>query len=289
MQTSPPCFPCFLRQARDAARGAGVDAATTDAILARVREALEGFDVRESPPVMAQQIHRLVREFTGQADPYADVKRRFNEHALMLLPHLREAVMHAADPFEAAAKLAIAGNQIDFGAHSGLTEADATDILSHAVEQTILGDAAALREAAQRARRIVYLLDNAGEIVLDRMLLEQLPVERVTAVVRGRPVLNDATLADAREVGLTDLVRVIDNGSDAPATLVEDCSPAFRGAFDAADLIIAKGQGNYESLAHRADRPISFLLIPKCPLVADQIGCPVGRFVLRPAAKETFV
>ncbi|HVT29791.1 MAG TPA: ARMT1-like domain-containing protein, partial [Lacipirellulaceae bacterium] len=135
--------------------------------------------------------------------------------------------------------------------------------------------------AAGRARDILYLADNAGEIALDRLLIEQLPRGAVTLAVRGNAVINDATLYDARAVGLAKCATLIDNGSDAPGTLLPDCSPEFRDAFARADLIIAKGQGNYESLAGTSGRPIWFLFVPKCSLVARHVGAPQDVLVIK--------
>ena len=122
------------------------------------------------------------------------------------------------------------------------------------------------------------------EIVFDRLLIEQLPREKVTLVVRGAPVSNDATMIDAEDTGLTKLLEVIDNGSDAPGTILDDCSHAFRERFDSADLIIAKGQGNYESLSE-VEKDIYFLLKAKCPVIARDLGCEVG--CVGPAAIES--
>ena len=131
-------------------------------------------------------------------------------------------------------------------------------------------DADAVREfaqAAHKAQDILYLTDNAGEIVFDRLLIEQLPMDRITVAVKGSPIINDATRVDAETVGLTNMVSVIDNGSDAPGTMLEDCSRAFRDRFDRADLVVAKGQGNYETLSE-VDKNIVFILKVKCPVIA---------------------
>ena len=142
-----------------------------------------------------------------------------------------------------------------------------------------------MAEAAAKAERILYLADNAGEIVLDQLLIEQLPRERITVAVRGAPVLNDATMEDARSTGLTKLVRVIDNGMDAPGTLLDLCSAEFVAAFQNADLIISKGQGNFESLIDHCGANIYFLFMAKCGLVADRVGCPLGSFVALSSAE----
>jgi uncharacterized protein with ATP-grasp and redox domains len=129
----------------------------------------------------------------------------------------------------------------------------------------------------QWARSILYLGDNAGEIVFDKVLIESLPYrDKITYVVRGEPVLNDVTMHDAEEVGLCGLVEVIDNGSDAPGTILEDCSPEFRGRFAAADLVVSKGQGNYESLSCVPHRQVCFLFLMKCAAVAADAGGKVG-------------
>ena len=111
-------------------------------------------------------------------------------------------------------------------------------------------------------------------------MIEQLPIERVTVAVKGAPVINDATMEDALLAGLPRIVEVIDNGSDAPGTILESCSQTFRGRFEDADLIIAKGQGNYETLSD-LDKNIFFILKAKCPVIAVDLGCEVGEMILR--------
>ena len=136
------------------------------------------------------------------------------------------------------------------------------------------------KNAVIEAEKILYLADNAGEIVFDHLLIEQLPIEKITVVVKGSPVINDATIDDANVVGLGRIVEVIDNGSDGPGTILETCSQNFRDRFEGADLIIAKGQGNYETLSD-IDKNIFFLLKAKCPVIARDLGCQVGKMILR--------
>jgi uncharacterized protein with ATP-grasp and redox domains len=137
-----------------------------------------------------------------------------------------------------------------------------------------------LRKRIERAERILYLADNTGEIVLDRLLIERLPTDRVTVAVRGAPIINDATLEDAEYAGITDIVPVISNGAAAPGTVLSMCSETFVEHFDAADLIISKGQGNFETLEGRSDRPIAFLFRVKCNVVRRLSGYPVGSHVV---------
>ena len=134
--------------------------------------------------------------------------------------------------------------------------------------------------ALGRASRILYLADNAGEIVFDRLLIERMPPGKVTVGVRGFPVINDATMKDAEDTGMTELAEVIDNGSDGPGTILDDCSQSFRDRFDEADLIIAKGQGNYETLSE-VDKDIYFLLKAKCAVIARDMGCQEDDMILK--------
>ncbi len=188
-----------------------------------------------------------------------------------------------------AVRYAIAGNIIDFGVQSEIDDAIIHDTLDRAVRAHIPANTLCeFRNAVELADDILYLGDNAGEIVLDRLLIEQLHYEKVTYAVRGRPIINDATFADAQFTGITDLVEVIDNGSDAPGTILDDCSQEFRRRFEQADLIIAKGQGNYESLSNSAGN-IVFVLMAKCPVIARDIGYNVGSFVLKSSVKELSV
>ena len=226
-------------------------------------------------PALSQRIHRRLRELTGIADPYLDAKRRFSSLALALLPEFRAELPQAEDSFAYAVRLSIAGNIIDLGVNGNLSEAEVSHALHRVLSEPFSGEIPLFRRLVLSAERILYLTDNTGEIVFDRLLIEQLPSGRVTVAVRGAPVLNDATLADAAVAGLDQLATVIDNGSDATGTILDDCSSAFQHVFNRADLIVAKGQGNYESL-HGSPASIFFLLKIKCPVVAWHTGLPIG-------------
>jgi uncharacterized protein with ATP-grasp and redox domains len=280
MRSYLDCIPCFLRQALEASRMATDDETIHEHVLRQVLLDTQTLDMRQSPPAMGQRIHRLIRECTGDSDPYRRIKDKFNRVALDLYPKLKARVQESGNPVETAVRFAIAGNIIDCGVNSHLDEAYVLRTVEDALAEPLIGELADLEDRISGARDALYLADNAGEIVLDRILIERMPLEKVTVAVRGSPVLNDATMDDARAAGLQDLVRVVDNGSDAPGTILEDCSGSFRQLFDDADLVIAKGQGNYETLSD-VDRDIFFMLKVKCPVIAKDIGCPVGALVLR--------
>jgi uncharacterized protein with ATP-grasp and redox domains len=236
-------------------------------------------DLDQSPPVFGQRLHRRLREISGDPDPYHEVKVRLNRMAMEVVAAMGVAARSAQDPLTVAARLAIAGNVIDLGAKGSVTATDVRRAADQALAEPLSGEPERFRRSVAHARRILYLADNAGEIVFDRLLIETLSPERVTLAVRGAPVLNDATKVDARVAGLEEICEVIDNGSDAPGTLLEDCSAAFRQRFAEADLIIAKGQGNFETLSE-APYNIFFLFKVKCPVIAAHAALPVGAHVL---------
>jgi len=281
MRTYFDCIPCFVRQTLDSVRLITDDEQIHERVMREVLRLASKMDLRQSPPAMAQKIHRLIRKLTGVQDPYLQTKDRFNKLALKMYPELRKKVEASADPFETAIRLAIAGNIIDMGVKTGLAESQVEETITQSLTDPL--DIKALkgfRKATTQAKDILYLGDNAGEIVFDRLLIEQLPCEKITFVVKAGPIINDATMEDAEIVGLTDIVSVIDNGSDAPGTILEDCSEMFRRRFKDADLVIAKGQGNYETLSD-VDKDIFFILRAKCPVIARHLGREVGQMILR--------
>lgn len=274
------CVSCLMRQAGEAAVAATQDTRLREAALRRVLRLMAHMDWRRSPPAMAQEVHRLIREATHNPDPYAAVKEQLNRRAAMLEPAWRKRFGEVFPPFEAAVRMAIVGNLLDVAAKTQLGDADVLAAFERALTAPLVGSVDELDDAVAKARHILYLTDNAGEIVFDRWLLSLLPLGNFTVAVRGSPVLNDATLADARWAGLADFCDIITNGSDAPGTILEDCSPEFQEQFAAADLVVAKGQGNYESLAGARKR-IFFLFKIKCAVVGDALGCPCGSLIVR--------
>lgn len=282
MKTFFDCIPCLIRQSLDSVRLVTPDERIHEQILREVLQATSQMDLNQPPPAMAQIVHRRIRQLCRDGDPYRQSKDRFNRLALDLLSAFERRLEEALDPWDAAVRLAIAGNVMDLGVKSGLTEDQIRVSIDQSFSEPLNGNAADFAAAVAEAGSILYLTDNAGEIVFDRLLIEQMPREKVTVAVKGAPVINDATLEDAEAAGLTRLAQVIDNGSDAPGTILEDCSETFRRRFAEADLIIAKGQGNYETIRGLPKR-VYFLLRVKCPVIARDIGCPVGRMVLQPS------
>lgn len=274
------CIPCFLRQALEAARLATDDTIVQEEVMRLVLTKLPGFPLNQSPPEIGWRVHGLVKEVTGNRDPYASLKHTFNQKALALYPKLVNLIENSDEPFETAVRLALAGNMIDFGAQPGMKDINLEEEIEAALKahldiETVLK----LKTATKQAKKILFLGDNAGEIVFDKLLVKQIGPQKITYVVKGRPIINDATLEDAQTVALTDLVNVIDNGSEVPGTVLSLCSQDFLRHYKSADLIIAKGQGHYETLSDEK-MPIAFILKVKCPVIAEDIGHKIGGLVV---------
>lgn len=194
MKTSLDCIPCILRQTLDAARLVSTDPVVHEQIIRDALRWAGEMDLDQSPPAMAQRTHRRVREITGVKDPDREAKDRLNRMAMEMIPKLRSEVESASDPLLMAAHLAIAGNVIDMGINGNLTEVDMRQAVNQALTEPFFGELDGFRQAVEKAQSILYLVDYAGEIAFDRLLVEQILPERVTFVVRGAPVINDATL-----------------------------------------------------------------------------------------------
>ncbi|MFZ5563999.1 MAG: damage-control phosphatase ARMT1 family protein, partial [Thermodesulfobacteriota bacterium] len=217
---------------------------------------------------------------TGRDDPYREIKDFYNRFALDMYTDLKQRVRQSGAPFETAVRLAIAGNIIDFGVSTDLDVSTVRNTIEDSLSGPVFGDLESLAAAAVKAKSIVYLGDNAGEILFDRILIEEIGPDKVIFVTRGGPVINDVTVQDAEAVGLTNCARVMDNGTDVPGTVLSECSEAFIREFERADLVISKGQGNYETLSDTGTGgKLFFLFKVKCPVVAQDIGCEMGRAV----------
>jgi len=279
MKTNLNCIPCFIRQALDAVRFVTSDEEIHETVLREVLKSVSIIDMKQTPPLMARHIHRIIRKCSGSNDPYIIVKKKSNDYALEIYPYLKQKIEESKKPFETACHLAIAGNIIDFGVNSKFDRSLINKNIEIALTEDLKGDIKYFQKQIFSAKKILYLADNAGEIVFDRLLLEKMPTEKVIMAVRGKPAINDATIEDAKYTKLTDIVDVIDNGTDIPGTVFEECSDKFKKVFSDADLIISKGQGNFESLSD-TNKNIFFLLKAKCSIVSQHLKCETGDSVI---------
>lgn len=291
MRTYLDCIPCFYKQALEAAKLAGADEIVQKKIIDELSRLIPKFPLKASPPEMGREIYNLVGEISGVKDPFKEIKKNSNKLALKLYPKLKQEINNSEDRVLTVVKLSIAGNVIDYGANNSfqmeeeLNKLGEGDIKINVKNNKNMFRYREFKEILTKdnLRTIIYLADNAGEVVFDRLLIEEL-VEKfkkeVIYVVRDKTVINDALIEDALFCGIDKVAKIISNGSDAPGTILKYCSSEFIELFQKAELIISKGQGNYESLSEE-DRPIYFLFKAKCSVIAKDIGCKVGDIILR--------
>ncbi len=280
------CVVCICRQALKAARLAGAGESIQERVVREVMDRLLRMGWAGTPPQLVRRagIFEVVFKLTGVKDPYARLKRESNDEALSMEGEVRGLIRSSRDPLRTAVKAAIAGNIIDFAA---VETYDLKATLRRVLKlEPAIDDYSHLREDVLAADTLLYFADNAGEVVFDRLLIEEMirlrgrPFSRVSFVVKGGPIINDATVEDARYVGIHNLpnVEFRSVSSGAPGTGPERLSQEVMSWIKEHDLIIAKGQGNYEDLSEVAG--IYFLLMAKCPVVAEDLGVEVGDVVI---------
>ncbi len=278
MKIHGECFPCLLRQTLRTTRLTHSSPELQIDILQAVARVLAEIDPSQSPPANARAVYRAIAERTGCEDPYYQIKRTSNARALQIVPGLRQEIRGTKYELLSAVRFAIAGNIIDYGAYETF---DIDAALARSRVATLAVDHfAVFSEALDQlatGSTVLYLTDNCGEIVYDALLIEYLQRRGFSLIiaVKEGPIINDALLEDALEAGLDQFGRIITNGGRFPGTELAHCSQEFLKYFTAADLVIAKGQGNFESLSE-VDRHIFFLLTIKCPVAAQHMTALAG-------------
>jgi hypothetical protein len=273
MKTSLDCLPCLYKQALYTIRLCTKDPDLQRKVLNYVGRLLNDLDLSLSPPENSVSVYETIAERCAVRDPFGGLKRRGNDAALKMRPQIIEKINRSEDPILAAVKFAIAGNIIDYGSHQKF---DIQQTLHKCLTApAIIDDYKEFRSDLEKADNILYLADNCGEIVFDGILIERLN-KKITLAVKEFPIINDALLEDVYYCGLDTFCTPVSNGTGCPGTPVEECSEVFKEIFHSADLIISKGQGNFETLSETA-KPIYFLLQVKCPIVGRHIkmisGC----------------
>lgn len=282
MNLDAECYPCMMSQAYRAALLSGLEGEPLREAMRATAAILEKVDTSLSPPQVAVRFYDRVKEISGVEDPFRELKKESNEKAMALLPRLRQEVIRHPDPLGIALKAAAAGNIMDFGAHAD--PGDLGENLDRVLgRDPFIDHSAFLRQDLGRSSKALLICDNAGEIAMDRLLCEVLldafPELDLTAAVRGGPAINDALMEDARQVGLDGICKVITTGLAMAGIDMGRCSPDFRKNFEAADIILAKGQGNFETLDDREEN-IYLIFQVKCDCVSRSLRARKGEAVV---------
>jgi len=282
MKVYPECLPCFLNQVVKTARAAGLEREQTIEVEREVAKFLhKGLEPEKSPGYNATFVHRIFKEKTKISDPYKALKEKYNSIALKLEPLLREEFYEKAEnKLAAAIKLAALGNVIDFAVPS---EFDLEEEIRNFFKTPFAYyDEAIFERFLVPGKELLYLADNAGEIVFDKFLIKELKERglKVVLAVRGAPVLNDATAEDAVKTGLSEIVDdVIDSGNDIIGTELALVPERFKKRWEKAYFVVSKGQANFETLDEVRDKDIFFILKAKCGPVAKELRCKKGELV----------
>lgn len=277
MKTYLDCIPCFFSQALRAARLSTNDEKKIKKVLDEVGMLLPKIHLESTPPESAQVIYHKIAEITGNSDPYRDIKRESTRKALLMYQALKKRVEKSDDRLFTAIKIAIAGNVIDFGANWDFDlETEIGETLEKAFAEC---DYNPFKDRLKQADEVLYIGDNAGECVFDRILIEEIK-KPVTYVVRKAPIINDATYEDAVQAGIDKVATILSSGTDGPGTILGTCSIEFKNLYNKAKLIISKGQGNYEALSNE-NGPVFFMLKAKCHVIAKDLGISKGDIVLK--------
>ena len=293
MHTNLDCIPCFYKQALRAARLSGADEEIQREVLIQLSQLIPELSLDTSPAEMGRTIFAMISKVTGKKDPYREIKEESNRIALKIYPEMKIKVIESQNQLLTALQLSIIGNLVGFG----LKEFQAiSDKIDKIVDNNFYLNDNKFKEhfnyqdfcqSLLEAQSILFLADSAGEVVFDLLLIEQLVTKynkNVVYVVKGKPVLIDALVDDAIYCGINNIANVISCGADCPGVVLKYCSPEFIRLFNEAEMIISKGQGNYGALSGETS-PLFFLLIAKCPIIAEHIGCNIGDFVLENNSK----
>lgn len=277
MKSYLECIPCFMQQALRAGRMTAKNDEEVKQILDKVSDLVPNFTLENTPAEYGAEVYRIIKDITGIADPYKQIKKDNINEALALYPDLKQIINESGNRLLTAVRIAIAGNIIDFGVNETFNLIE--DIERILTQDFAVSDFNYFKSAVKNAETILYIGDNAGESVFDKLLIEEMGKKTYYAV-REIPIINDATYEDAVNSGLLDVTTIFSSGVKAPGTILNQCNDEFIKLFHSADLVISKGQGNYEGLSD-VKRPLFFLLKAKCEVIAKDLGVKKNDIILK--------
>jgi hypothetical protein len=277
------CIACIIGQSKRVSEAIGASEALSAALISHVETSLENADFTLSPPVIAAPLYEEMARKAGKIDLYDDQKTHATAQAHHYMPFLRKTIEHSDDPFMALLKTAVVGNVIDLAAevtfdlHGAITSVFDTPFAHD--------DTQLLRERLKSAKTLLYIGDNTGEHIFDALAIEHLkllyPQLDISYMVRGNFIINDVTMKEAQEANMDQLCTLIDSGVNTPGFVYERATPEAKNLFDTADLILAKGMGNYECMTPIQRQNICFLLKVKCSVVSRSLGHEIGSIICK--------
>jgi len=274
MIISPACIPCIVKQAYTLSKLLGVeDEKLQSKIIYETMKLL--IEVKDFPtaPHFSEKLQSLIKQNLNGSTSFKEIKERNRKIAEKYIKYLKTMVEASTDKLETAVRISIIGNTIDLGANPNFNlEKDINTLTSDKID---LNSLKLFRADLKKANLILFIADNYEEALFDKILLEQLLPREIVFAVRSAEILNDITFEDAKSLGIDKMCKVIESGSKISGTAMEQVSNEFLDYFNKADLVIAKGQGNFETLLN-SKRKIYFLFKIKCEPIAALCGYPVG-------------
>ena len=264
------CFQCDYKQVSKISEFLSIDQSIEEELNKKVKTYLEHCDMTKTNPEIMADIWKIIAITIQNNNPYKEIKSYYNHFLFSLLPEIKEYIH---DDLSLALKVAIAANLIDFSAKDKISKQYITDILFSAKDLRLsIDDSKELFQTIEKSQTLLYLGDNCGEIVLDKLFLTMLKNKyrhlHIYYGVRGYPIVNDVTLEDADEVNMHEVAKVISNGDGSLGTVLSRCEQSFQNLFHQVDIVACKGQGNYEGLMGCSKENLFFLFMSKCQLVA---------------------
>jgi uncharacterized protein with ATP-grasp and redox domains len=278
MEVFLDCLPCFLRQILDASRLVTDRTDLQAKIMKESIELISDYQNFRYSPEIGRALHQIVKRHTGIQDPYERIKKENILAAEKAYPLLKRFLSKKQEKIYWALKIAATGNIIDYAIYSDI---NLEDCIMHELEKKFsVCHIGSFKNKLKHAKNLLIIGDNAGETIFDRVLIEELSNIDITYAVRSEPIINDATIEDARASGLEHCTNLVSTGCNAPGLIIDECTTQFKDIFNNADIVISKGQGNYETLSE-AKREMFFLLKAKCPVIADKLGVSVNDYVFK--------
>jgi len=279
LQTKLECYPCFIKQTLQTVKLVTSDLEKQKQVLDLVLAGLRDINLTNPPPKNSPIIYEAIAQVTGEADVYKQIKEKYNAAILKIYPQIITRINKSADPLFTALKFSIAGNIIDFGAGREI-DINIDETLNKLEEVGLsYNDFDKFAPRLAKAKLLLYLADNAGEIVFDKAFLKIIkdyyPDLKIYLAVRGFPIINDVTTEDALAVKIDDFAEIISNGTKYPGTIIEECHPRLQQTYQQADLIISKGQGNFETLYETKRENLFYAFMIKCDCVAELLKLPL--------------
>jgi len=274
------CLPCLLRQALEASRLATDDIEIQKEIMKQAALSISDYQNYRYAPEIGREIHGIVKKTAGISDPYKDIKARSIKAAEELYHFLKMFLHKKQDRIYWALKISATGNIIDAAINKVNDVTNLSCIESEVEKEFAICDIEYFKKRLKNCKNLLIIGDNAGETIFDRVLIEDMIDHNITYAVRSEAIINDVTLEDAIDSKLDICSTVVSTGCNTPGLIVEECSATFKKIYNEADIVISKGQGNYETLSGQS-REIFFLLKAKCSVLADLVGVNVGDYIFK--------